>query len=1070
MKRLKIAQISDIHWRGSTRHEEYTRAFTKLFDMLKEEEPDIIVCTGDIFHTKTQGISPEIVSKMVWMFQELLKIAPVRSILGNHDGNLANNSRQDVITPIIQALNSAPMMQLYKESGNFPDEIYPELQWCNYSCFDTAGWAKCSPDPDKINIALFHGSIIGCQTDGGFRMMGGEESVNTFNSYDYVLMGDIHKMQYLSDRRSDDGTDKPWIGYPGSLIQQNFGEEETKGFLIWEIEGKNSWDVRFCELPNYQPFITTPWLGDFTSTQENIRVTRNDVFLPGARYRITSGQNISDVEKRQLDDWLKTSKGAEEVVFKIDVEVSVGSIDVANVSIQKASLRNNPDILIQLYNEYIINNQVAHPLKEEQQKEAAEAINSYLVKLKASEPDVVARDVNWSLRSLDFDNLFRYGEGNTIDFTKLSGIVGIFGPNRIGKSSIPGTIMYTLFNATDRGPMKTAHVINQNQTHARARAHITIAGTDYVIERTSQRDEPKRKAKKEIDSTKSSTSLAITKVLPNGSTVPITGTSRDESDKELRRLIGTSEDFLMTAFASQGDINRFLEEGATERKAILSKFLDLDVFKKLCDYAKEDCSELNGKTKRYSDTQWEQLIEDTKRDITTLEASKLVLESRLTEKRQEVEDLKLWIAQKEKEIDMVAIHQLEDDLETKERQLENAQKTFNELTVSIKTKTSELLQIDIALQGMNINDLEDKSDKINELRDVMSEVESSFKVESQTLEHQTKSVRKLELVPCGDQFPQCHFIRDSHESKGKLEQQRETVEKLQKRLEEVKTLMGAYLTEKVSDKIKEHRLLSDRKIKAESILRELKARQKSIDTVRLVAEREKIRETLDAIRESIDESQENEIEERKAKLKETKVELDQIEQSRSDALVSLGTKKGTLEQSLREKDECQEILGKLQVFESVYKAFAKNGIPAMILKSQLPAINQELARILGSTMDFRVTLETDTTSNVMDVFIEDKDSRRVIEVASGMEKMITSIALRVALTKLSSLPKSDMFILDEGFGALDEVSLPQCLQLMALLKSYFRVILVITHIAPIKEVADRIVDIRSDGGYSYIQV
>ena len=142
----------------------------------------------------------------------------------------------------------------------------------------------------------------------------------------------------------------------------------------------------------------------------------------------------------------------------------------------------------------------------------------------------------------------------------------------------------------------------------------------------------------------------------------------------------------------------------------------------------------------------------------------------------------------------------------------------------------------------------------------------------------------------------------------------------------------------------------------------------------------------------------------------------------------------------------------------------------MILKGQLPSINAELDKILTSAIDFKITLETDTTSNVMDVFIEDKEGKRVIETASGMEKMITSMALRVALTNLTSLPKSDIFILDEGFGSLDDTSLHQCLQLMSLLKNYFRVILIITHIIPIKEIADKIIEINSDGSTSFVQV
>ena len=50
--------------------------------------------------------------------------------------------------------------------------------------------------------------------------------------------------------------------------------------------------------------------------------------------------------------------------------------------------------------------------------------------------NIYSRNVNWSLQGLEWDNLFNYGEGNFIDFTKLEGIVGIFGKNYSGKSSI----------------------------------------------------------------------------------------------------------------------------------------------------------------------------------------------------------------------------------------------------------------------------------------------------------------------------------------------------------------------------------------------------------------------------------------------------------------------------------------------------------------------------------------------------------------------------------------------------------------------------------------------------------
>ena len=59
-----------------------------------------------------------------------------------------------------------------------------------------------------------------------------------------------------------------------------------------------------------------------------------------------------------------------------------------------------------------------------------------------------------------------------------------------------------------------------------------------------------------------------------------------------------------------------------------------------------------------------------------------------------------------------------------------------------------------------------------------------------------------------------------------------------------------------------------------------------------------------------------------------------------------------------------------------------------------------------------VELEVDVDSNSMDIFIDYGDSKRIIELASGMEKMIASLAIRVALINVSSLPKSDIFVIE----------------------------------------------------------
>ena len=116
---MKILHTGDIHIRGLSRHKEYRASFEKMNEMAREIKPDVIYIGGDIVHSKTQGISPELIDLIQWWFTSLAEIAPTHLILGNHDGLIKNKDRQDAITPIVNALNN-PNIFLYKDSGNFP--------------------------------------------------------------------------------------------------------------------------------------------------------------------------------------------------------------------------------------------------------------------------------------------------------------------------------------------------------------------------------------------------------------------------------------------------------------------------------------------------------------------------------------------------------------------------------------------------------------------------------------------------------------------------------------------------------------------------------------------------------------------------------------------------------------------------------------------------------------------------------------------------------------------------------------------------------------------------------------
>ena len=240
----KFAHIADTHIKNLKYHYEYREVFDRLYDILKEENVDYIIHCGDIAHTKTQ-ISPEFVEMCSNFFRGLAAIAPTYIILGNHDGNLKNSSRQDALTPIVDALG-LNNLHLLKSSGE--TQLNDDFTLNVLSVFDEEGWVEPS-DHSRVNIALYHGSVAGVTTDTGFIMQHGDHDISIFEGHDYVMLGDIHKTNQILDEEGR-------VRYCGSTVQQNHGESNDKGFLIWDIEDKDNFTCEHHILKNPRPFVT----------------------------------------------------------------------------------------------------------------------------------------------------------------------------------------------------------------------------------------------------------------------------------------------------------------------------------------------------------------------------------------------------------------------------------------------------------------------------------------------------------------------------------------------------------------------------------------------------------------------------------------------------------------------------------------------------------------------------------------------------------------------------------------------------------------------------------------------
>lgn len=196
----KIIHCSDIHIRTYRMHEEYKEVFEKFISELKDFSSDYeydeirIVIVGDLVHQKIT-ISNELLLLSTWFLKELLNIAPVVLVAGNHDLLENNKDRLDSLTPMVDLIDN-PNLKFYKESKCYQDD---NIVWCNYSIFegskrpDIEGARFDNEGMDLTYIGLFHAPLQGATTDIGYEFDDSYTNLSHFEGCDMVMCGDIHK-------------------------------------------------------------------------------------------------------------------------------------------------------------------------------------------------------------------------------------------------------------------------------------------------------------------------------------------------------------------------------------------------------------------------------------------------------------------------------------------------------------------------------------------------------------------------------------------------------------------------------------------------------------------------------------------------------------------------------------------------------------------------------------------------------------------------------------------------------------------------------------------------------------
>ena len=1038
----RIAHISDTHIRNLKYHREYNHVFKEIYDSLKQEQPDYIVHTGDLAHTKTQ-LSPEYFEMASNFLKNLADIAPTIIILGNHDGNLKNGDRQDAITPIIDALQH-PGLTLLKNSGEYSPE--PGLTFNVLSVFDRDNWQ--SPSNNKsINIALYHGAIKGCQVGSGFRLEHGEDDISIFDEFDYAMLGDIHKAQMMNS----DGT----IWYAGSTVQQNFGESRYKGYLIWNIKGKEGHSVEKRLFSSPRPFITV----HITEAGQlpNKDIPRN------SRLRLISEHNLPRARLVRLQDYAQTKWSP----ISIQLLNKASKTDTEGSPLKAENIRDQ-----NTFDKYMSRFLEDKGLEDATRERTMEISREYFKKHVQTD---VSRNVTWNLQTMSWDYLFNYGKGNTVDFTKLNGLVGIFGKNYSGKSSIIDAALFGLFNTTSKGERKNVHIINQNQDKAKCRLEVGIGDETYKITRTLERTK-----------TSAKTNLDFSRLHTDGKPESMNGTSRTGTDSNIQSTIGTYRDFILTSLAAQHDSFGFINEGSTKRKEILAKFLDLDIFDEMHKAVKKDSAEMRGYIKHLNGVDWEkklsralseysEILEEIETKTTQCEKHTARLEV-LKEERATIEEQINAAAEREIDIDATT-----NTLTEAQNELLEAEEQMMVLSTQI-SQTKQLIQ-----------DLEDKmyawetvvpetQQKIDFLNHLAEQIEAKAVEIKKIKREQTSLQSKIDMLHDHEYDPDCEFCSNNEFVK-QAEAAKIKVVAVDKKLANqemiLKTLEQEYDPREIVRLKELITSFEEQTSYLKSLRQELATKQ--LQQENLEAKVSLLEHQIPQYQDDIQYYNDNiEAYENLSSLNRDLQAITKTVNNKQKAcdrcqkqLLELMSEKGSTQRLI---EEAREGIQKVKDAERDYIAYDlfvqathPNGISYEVIKSMLSVINSEIASVLSSIVDFEVLIEDDGSS--LEIYLKHpRFDPRPLSMGSGAEKTIASMAIRLALISISSLPRPDFFILDEPATALDAEHMEGFVRLLQMIKSHFKTVLLITHLESLKDVVDKTIDIDKVDGYAQVKL
>ena len=1048
----KIYHLADLHIRNLQRHKEYRLVFKKFLKQVEKDniQDSVIYLAGDIAHAKTE-MSPELVQEISWFLTECAKLRETILITGNHDCNLNNNHRLDVLTPIVDNLNNSRIHYL-RDTGVY--NIH-NLTFVVYSILDDKeNWPKGKDVEGENKIVLFHGPVNKAQTDIGYTVSSNSFQVDMFDGFDMAMLGDIHKRQTF-------GEGYEWVAYAGSMIQQNHGELlENHGYLLWDVPTRTFTEYH---LHNDYGFLTVDvvdgkipqWVYDEVGT----KLPKH----PRLRLRFTNTE-ASDM-KRCITELKKIFKVAEVTVTRTD---TMGQL--------KTNSKLNKNIVGDVKDETFQNSLIRDYLERQYLLESDELdkigeINKELnTQIDTSE---LAGNILWTPKTFEFSNMFSYGEGSKIRFDNAQGIMGIFAPNASGKSSMWDALSFCIYDKTSRTNV-AKNILNNRKDKFYCKFNFQIDGVDYFIERTAKYVRKQTAVKVDVNFWSES----------GGVITSLNGEQRRETNQNIEKYLGKFEDFVLTTLSLQGNNALFIDKSQSERKEILSQFIGVDIFDKLYQKASDENRDNATLIRKFKSDDFTTKLAEIDTQLKNDKSEYKLLEISQKSLKEEEELLnKQIIKLNEKIVKLnadsgVSIDELEKRLKTLEVKKEELETTKGSVQERITHREELQITLDEILDQFDEEDLQEGISDLKQKREDLKLIESDVEKIQVKLDSLYERKEHLDSHKYNEDCDICmensttirgekakvesaiqdgnSYIQEKNDEKLKLSLQIESLvnyeeewEKFQSAKEKENKLDReiSQLINKLSTTETEEIRLDTQVTQQKQLIEEYYKNEEQIK------KNKEIRDEITGVRDKL------------------KIVKDDLKSTNGDVLKlngkisALQNQKETIEDRIQEVKNLEE---QSKLFDYYLNALGKDGVSYELIEKSLPMIEGEVNNILAQIVEFGMQLEIDGKN--INAYLVYGDQRWSLEMCSGMERFISGLAIRVALINVCNLPRPNFLVIDEGFGTLDSENLQSLFMLFTYLKTQFDFVMVISHIDSMRDVVDGLIEIKKDSeGFSNVK-